>query len=67
MFFKVPWVRIDANFEGGARAEKEHAPKKRNFLVKIFRKFPKNAFFWLFLKFCLPRRKFGQKGVFRVI
>ena len=28
------------NFEGGARA------KKRNFLVKIFQKLPKNVFFW---------------------
>ena len=54
---------IDANFEGGARAEKEHAPKKRNFLVKIFRKFPKNAFFWLFLKnFACRAENLGKRG-----
>ena len=36
--------KIFQNFEGGARA------KKRDFLVNIFQKEPKNAFFCLFFK-----------------
>ena len=35
---------IYTNFEG------ERGPKKRNFLVKIFQKVPKNAFFGLFFQ-----------------
>ena len=37
------------------------APKKRDFLVNIFQKVPKNCFFdCFFFKICLRRRKFSQ-------
>ena len=42
IFLKAPLTPICTNFEGEARAE------KRVFLVKIFQKLPKNAFFGLF-------------------
>ena len=45
----------------------ECAPKKRDFLVSIFQKVPKNAFFGLFSKICLRRRKLGQIWVFIVV
>ena len=50
-----PKAPIYITFEGGARA------KKRKFLVKIFQKVPKNAFFGQ------RRRKFGRKWVFKVV
>ena len=42
-------------------------PQKRNFLVEIFQKKPKNAVFRFFSKICLQRRKFGQIRVFKVV
>ena len=45
----------------------ERAPKKRDFLVEIFQKVPKNAFFGLFSNICLRRRKFGQIMVLIVV
>ena len=44
IFLKAPAAPIYANFEG------ECAPKKRNFLVKLFQKLPINAFFGLFFQ-----------------
>ena len=43
-FLKAPVAPIYTSFEGGARVE------KRDFLVKIFQKVPKNAFFGLFFQ-----------------
>ena len=46
----------------------ERAPKKLNFLVKIYQKCLKTPFFWpFFSKICLRRRKFGQIWVFIVV
>ena len=43
-FGKVPFGANIHQFQ-----REERAPKKRNFLVKIFRKLPKNAFFGVFI------------------
>ena len=43
-FLRAPLEPIYTNFEGGGGGGGERAPKKRNFLVKVFRKVPKNAF-----------------------
>ena len=45
IFLKAPWVPIYTNFEGGSARQKNAI-----FLVKIFQKVPKNAFFGGFLK-----------------
>ena len=45
IFLKAPLTPIYNNFEGGARAE-----KTQFFLVEIFQKVPKNAFFDFFQK-----------------
>ena len=42
IFLKAPLAPIYTNFAG------ERAPQKRNFLMKIFQKVPKNGFFDLF-------------------
>ena len=44
IFSKAPLAPIYTNFKGEARAE------KRDFLVNIFQKVPKNAFFDLFFQ-----------------
>ena len=54
MFLRAPSAPIYTNFEGGGGA-----PIKRNFLVNIFQKVPKNAFLACFFKI-LPH-KIGQK------
>ena len=58
IFGKVPF---GANIHHFLREER--APKKLNFLVKKFRKLPKNAFFGLFFqKLAGGADKFGQNG-----
>ena len=58
IFGKVPFA---ANIHQFLREER--APKKRDFLAKIFRKLPKNTFFGLFFqKFAGRAEKFGQNG-----
>ena len=53
-FLEAPLAPISASFEG------ERAPKKREFLVKVFQKLLKNAFLGVFFKILQRRRKFGQ-------
>ena len=49
---------IYTSFEGG------RAPKKRNFLVKIFQKLPKNAYFGLFFpNFACRAENLAQIGI----
>ena len=51
-FLKAPLAPIYTNdlytFGANITLRGERAPKKRNFLIKIFQKVPKNAFFGLF-------------------
>ena len=62
IFLKAPLAPIYTNFEGGVRA------KKRNFLVKIFHKVPKNAFFGSFFKILPAAQKILPKqGLFSVL
>ena len=57
IFLKAPLAPIYTNFEG------ERAPKKRDFLVKIFQKVPKNAFFGLFFQiFACGAKNFAKTG-----
>ena len=51
----APLAPIYTYFKG------ERAPKKRNFLVKIFQKVPKNAFLACFFKILPAAQKFGPK------
>ena len=51
-FLKAPMALIYTNFEG------ERAPKKRDVLVKIFEKVPKNAFLACFFKILPAAHKF---------
>ena len=54
-FLKAPLAPIYINFKG------KRAPKKSDFfLSKFFKKCPKTAFFNVFSKICLRRRKFCQ-------
>ena len=58
---KVHSAPLYSNFEWG------ELDKKRNFLVKIFQKMPKNTSFGLFLIFCLRHTKICQNSVFLVL
>ena len=43
-------------------------PKKRNFLVIIFQKVPKNAFFGLFFQnFAMTKNSWTKKGLFSAL
>ena len=60
-FLRASSAPIFTNFEGGG------VPKKRDFLVKIFQKGPKNAFFGLFFQNLPAAQKFLGKKIFLVL
>ena len=58
MFQKAPLGQFILHLRG------ERAPKKRDCLVRVFQKLPKNAFRPVFSKFCLRAEILAKTGSF---